>query len=234
MTHTDLRFTDNDLPVITLSLDTTSASEGAGSPQVKLSATRDLSASSNAATVAVTIGTDASTATRGRPCATTDGCDYDALATTTLRFSANQTTSNQVTFALHLKQDSLTEGDETVVIGGAAAGFTVTSATFTINDDDTASTAWTLTLDTDPGAGTSTSLDEPRNAAGESATPVTVTATLDGGTRAEAVTVALSVDATSSCGAGCGQGLHRGRRRWAMATVDITIPAGSLDRHGDG
>ena len=217
-----LNLVDDDLPVIELSLNPDNAGEKASATSVRVTARRDTSVSSGALSVTVTVGADGSTATRGAT------ADYTGTATGTINFQANAATAATI-ISIDPRDDAAVEGNETIVIAGQVGDgstHSVTSATFTINDDDTASTSWTLTLDTDPGAGTSTSLDEPRNEAAESATSVTLTATLDGGTLGSAVEVTLSADATSTAEGGTGKD-YTAATALGDGTVDITIAAGS-------
>ena len=77
-------------------------------------------------------------------------------------------TSGTGTFTLTPTQDLLVEGDETISVKGTATGLTVTGASLTLEDDETASTEVTLSVNP-------TSVGE-----ADGATAVVVTAALDG------------------------------------------------------
>ena len=103
--------------------------------------------------------------------------------------SADATT----TFRIRAIDNNQTQGDKTITLGGTATGFSVTALEITFADDDSPSTSLTLTVDANSQrAGDQTTVDE--NIAGDADgnVSVTVKATLDGGTRAEAVTVTFS------------------------------------------
>ena len=89
------------------------------------------------------------------------------------------------TFTLTPTQDSISEDDETIDVTGTAGGITVTKATMTLTDDETAPTAIALTT-----APSSVAEDD-------SATEVTVTATLGG-----SVTLSGATEVTVSVGGG--------------------------------
>ena len=167
VTPASITLVDDDLPAIMLSVNPDSVGEAAGSTQVTVTATRDMSAATEQVTV--TLALDATSTA-------VSGADYDAsLSLPTISLAANQT-SNTATFMIDPLDDADTTS-ETLVIGGSATGFTVSAATLTINDDDVPSTSWTLTV-------SPTSL---REAAGS--TDVTLTAKLDGGALGSNVTV---------------------------------------------
>ena len=167
-----LTINDNDTmsTKVTLSVDPTSVSEGAGSTTVTVTGTLDGGASTSA--TAVTVSVDSGTATAGT--------DFDTVNNFTLTIPANQTEGTQ-TFALIPTDDDIAEGAETLTVSGTANGLNVDSATLTINDNDAASTKVTLSVDP-------TSVSE-----GAGSTTVAVTGTLDGGARTSATAVAVSV-----------------------------------------
>ena len=80
------------------------------------------------------------------------------------------------------------EGDETIVLGATVTGHTVNTATFTITDDDSASTGFSLSVNP-------TSLDESADS-----TAVTVTATVNGGAVVGNTVVGLSLGGTATGG----------------------------------
>ena len=126
------------------------------------------------------------------------------MADITFTIAATESTGTG-TFMLTPKQDSVSEGDETIDVTGTASGFTVTKATMTLTDDETAPTA--LALTTDP-----TSVRED-----DSATEVTVTATLGG-----SVTLGSATEVTVSVGGGTAAS---GTDYTAVADITLTIAA---------
>ena len=173
---------DDDLPVVTLSLDPDSVGENAGSTQVRVTATRDTSRTTDAVAVSVTVGAAGSTAERGA------GKDYRSAATVTVNIAQNAA-SGSATVTVTPQQDVTHEGDETIVFGGQVGDgttFSVDAATLTVTDDDTASTAIALSV-------SPTSVAE-----SAVATTVTVKATLNSGAYATDTTVALALDTVNS------------------------------------
>ena len=168
-----LTITDNDTASnrVTLSVDPTSVSEGAGSTTVTVTGTLNGGASTSA--TPVTVSVDSGTATAGT--------DFAAVNDFTLTIPANQTEGTQ-TFALIPTDDNVAEGAETLAVSGTANGLAVDSATLTITDNDTASTRVTLSVKP-------TSVSE-----GAGSTTVTVTGTLDRGASTSATPVTVSVD----------------------------------------
>ena len=74
----------------------------------------------------------------------TSGTDYTAVENFKLTIAATES-SGTGTFTLTPTQDSVSEGDETIDVTGAASDFTVTKAEMTLTDDETAPTAIALT-----------------------------------------------------------------------------------------
>ena len=204
-----LNLADDDLPVITLSLDVdlgtidnqTEVGENVSSRQVRVTAARDTNV--NASAVTVTLSVQASSTA-------TSGADYTALTSLPTIFIPANTASRGVTFNLAPKQDVTVEGDETIVLGGTATGFNVTGTTLTLKDDDTASTGIALSV-------------SPASLAESAAsTAVTVTARLNAGAYATDTTVALALDEVNSTATKGTDYADPG----TLAT--ITIPAGRV------
>ena len=166
-----LTITDDDTAstAIALSVSPSSAAEDAGVTTVTVTATLDEAA--RGAATSVTVSRTGGTAT--------SGTDYATVNNFTLTIAANQT-SGSATFTFTPTDDSVAESDETVILSGSAPGLTGDTATLTITDDDTASTAVALNVSPDSAA----------EDAG--ATTVTVTATLDEAARTTATTVTVS------------------------------------------
>ena len=100
----------------------------------------------------------------------------------TVTIGANAT-SGTGTFTLTPTQDLLVEGDETISVKGTATGLTVTGASLTLEDEETASTEVTLSVNP-------TSVGE-----ADGATAVVVTAALDGAALGSATAVTVAVGA---------------------------------------
>ena len=134
-------------------------------------------------------------------------------------------TSGTGTFTLTPTQDTVGEGDETISVKGTATGLTVTGASLTLEDDETASTEVTLSVNP-------TSVGE-----ADGATAVVVTAALNATPRqlATAVTVAVGAE-TDSATEGTdyhGVGLHgddRGERDERDRDVHLDADAGLTGR----
>ena len=167
-----LTISDNDAAPtgITLSLNPSSVSEGASATAITVTASLGSTALPTATTVSVT-------RTGGTA---TSGSDYPAISSFSVTIAANAT-SGTATLSFDPAEDTTAEGDETVILTGAASGLTSGTATLTISDNDTAPTAVTLTLNP--------------NSVGEAAaaTTVTVTAGLNGSALPTATTVSVSV-----------------------------------------
>ena len=177
VTKAQMTLTDDEAApaAITLTVSPASVREDDAQTEVTVTATLDGSVTLGRATQ-VTVSVGGGTATSG-----TDYAAVDAFTVTIPKESASGTG----TFTLTPAQDDVAEGDETIDVDGAADGFTVAKAQMTLTDDDTAPAAITLT--TSP-----TSVSE-----GASATEVTVTATLEGGT-----TLLTATEVTVSVGGG--------------------------------
>ena len=197
VTKATMTLTDDETAptAITLTTDPTSVGEDASETEVTVIATLDGSVTLAGATE-VTVSAGGGTAT--------SGTDYTAVEDFTLTIAATESTGTG-TFTLTPTQDTVSEGDETIDVTGTAGDFTVTKATMTLTDDETAPTAITL-------AASPVSVGE-----GASATEVTVTATLDG-----SVTLAGATEVTVSVGGGSATS---GTDYTAVADFTLTIAA---------
>ena len=112
---------------VTLSLNPDSVGEDAAATPVAVTALLNNSALPTATdvTVSVTGGT------------ATSGTDYAAVSDFTVTIAGGQT-SGTAQWSFDPTQDSLAEGDETVILRGSAAGLAAGTATLTITDDDPA------------------------------------------------------------------------------------------------
>ena len=202
ITSATLAITDTDTAPTAMELslsETTPVTEGA-SPMVTVTATLSPTDTTLAAdtVVAVAVGATGDSATDGR--------DYTSVVGLTVTIAAGATSGTN-TFDFVVTDDTIADPDETVTVSGTAVGFTtITSATLTINDNDTAPTEIVLSLspaDADEGA----------------TTPVTVTATLSG-------TVSLAEDTVVTVAVGDGTGsATEGTDYTEVSDFTVTIPA---------
>ena len=178
-----ITLTDNDAAptAITLTVSHDSVSEGDGATTITVTATVDGTTRFAAATtVEVLVRPTSGTAT---------AVDFTAVSLFEIVIAAGAA-SGASDFTLTPTNDVLDETDETVTVYGASPGLTVSSATITLTDDDATPTAITLTV------------DDSSVAEDDGATSITVTATVDGGTRFIALTtVTVSVAGSGTAGA---------------------------------
>ncbi|MCY4482332.1 MAG: hypothetical protein OXC12_05590, partial [Spirochaetaceae bacterium] len=120
--------TDTASTGITLAVAPGSVGESGAATSVTVTGTLSDAAELTDTTVTVTVGASNDGAI--------EGTDYGTVADLTLTIAAGAT-SGTATFTLTPTGDEVDEEDETVTVGGAADGFTVTAATVTITDDDT-------------------------------------------------------------------------------------------------
>ena len=139
----------------------------------------------------------------------TAGADYGAVPDFDIVITAGDT-SGVATFTLSAADDNVVEGDETITVSGKTADLTVNETLITLTDK----TAAGLILRLDPQ-----SVSE-----GASATVVTVTATLPGGT-------VSSADQRVSVRVGGGTATA-GTDYAAVRDFEITIPAGQASAAG--
>ena len=185
---------------IRLTASPSSLGEDDGATSVTVTATLQGGRVRPSATV-VTIGTLSGAAIKDT--------DYTATSLATITIPANSR-SGSGTITITPTDDTVVEGDETIVIPGTTTrqvGLTVTSATVTLTDDDKSTTdPIRITLSVSPS-----DLRE-----GSDPVDVTVTATLDGYT-----TLGTSRDVAVSLADGTATSAD-----YASATTIVTIPAG--------
>ena len=199
-----ITLTDDDAAptAITLTVDDNSVGEGDGATTITVTATVDgTTRFASAATVTVSVaGSGTATAV-----------DFAAVADFDIEIAAGAAGANY-TFTLTPTNDAVDETNETVTVGGTSGSLTVNSATITLTDDDATPTAITLTVNDDSVA------------EDDGATTITVTATVDGGTRfATATTVTVSVAGSGTAGA---------VDFAAVTDFDITIAAEAASKTG--
>ncbi len=130
VTGATLSLTDDDAAPtgITLSVAPAAVGEGAGETEVTVTATvNGATRYPEAKTVRVTVGGGTATA----------GADYTAVTPFDITIAAGAA-SGEADFDLTPTQDTVAEGAETIDVSGAATGLTVTKATLSLTDDDTA------------------------------------------------------------------------------------------------
>ncbi len=122
---------DDDAPeAIALSVDTDSVDEGAGATTVTVTARiTDATRFAEAKTVVVSIGGGTAVS----------GTDYAAVADFDVTIPA-EAAAGSASFTLTPTDDDVDEADETIDVTGALTGATVTKATLSLTDDDTAPT----------------------------------------------------------------------------------------------
>ena len=185
---------DDEDPVIELRLGTTTAAESAASTSVVVTASRDTQLNADEVTVTLSLSGGAARDTGS-------GGDYTASGTLSVTIPADQADA-VTTIGIDPRSDKVKEGSETVVFGGSASGFSVTSATFTITDVYTASTSIALRVDPASLAETVDPPDASDPPGTADPTKVTVRATVNDGAPTSAITVTLSLGGTASAGSG--------------------------------
>ena len=149
VTDAALRITDDETAStgVTLSVNPTMVSEGAGGTTVTLTAALNGAARSRSTAVTVAVGTPGDSAM--------EGTDYATVGELTVTIPA-ESTSGTATFTLIPVDDDIDEDDETVTVNGTTrSGLTVTDVQLSITDDDVRGvtvtpTALTLTEGGDP------------------------------------------------------------------------------------
>ena len=163
---------------VTLSVDPTSVSEGAGGTTITVTGT--LNGATRSSDTPVTVSVNSGTATVGT--------DFATVSDFTLTIPA-EATRGSTTFSLTPTDDVVDEDTETLTVSGTTDGLTVDAATLEITDNDAAPTKVIL------------SVDPATVSEGAGGTPITVTGTLDGSARTSATSVTVSVGgATATAG----------------------------------
>ncbi len=200
-----ITLTDDDAAptAITLTVSDTSVSEGDGATAITVTATVDgTTRFAEATTVEVLVRGTSGTST---------AVDFTAVSLFEIVIAAGAA-SGASDFTLTPTNDVLDETDETVTVYGASPGLTVSSATITLTDDDATPTSITL------------SVDDNSVAEDDGATTITVTATVDGGTRF----IALTTVTVSVAGSGTASAVDFA----AVSDFDIEIEAGDASATG--
>ena len=132
---------------VVLSVDPVAVAEDAGSKTVTVTATLNHAPRLVRTVVTVTVGEADDAAT--------EGTDYAQVGSHTLYIVAGAT-SGTVAFTLTPTGDDVDEADETLTVGGAVQGLTVTPAAVTIEDNDARGVGVSATSLTVPEGGSST------------------------------------------------------------------------------
>ncbi len=191
---------------ITLSVSPATVGEEDGETEITVTATvNGATRYADAQTVTVSVGGGTAIS----------GTDYDAAPSFDITIAAGDA-SKAGTFDLTPTNDVLDEANETINVTGTSGSLTITPTTVTINDDDAAPGAITISVDADTGAvGTQTTIAEDGGAK-----TVRVTATITDETRfVEAKTVTLEVGADADSA-------EEGTDYANLGTQNITIDAG--------
>ena len=115
--------------VVALSVAPATVSESAATTTITVTATLNQAPRNVATVLTLSVGESSDTAV--------EGTDYATVSSVLLTINANQTTGT-ATFQLNPTNDDLDEDDESVTIDGSVTGLSVTAASVTISDDDTA------------------------------------------------------------------------------------------------
>ena len=200
-----ITLTDDDAAptAITLTVSDDSVSEGDGATSITVTATVD-------GTTRFATSTTVEVLVRGTS-GTAMAVDFTQVSLFEIVIAAGAA-SGASDFTLTPTNDVLDETDETVTVYGASDDLTVNPATITLTDDDATPTAITLTV------------DDNSVAEDDGATTITVTATVDGGTRF----IALTTVTVSVAGSGTASAVDFG----AVSDFDVEIDAG--DASGTG
>ena len=194
---TTATITDDDTAstVVALTAEPATVREDAEPTEVTVTAALDAGARDEDTEVAVSVVSGTATA----------GTDFAEVAEVVVTITAGET-EGRAAFTLEPLDDELAEGPETVrLVPQALAGMTVTETTVEITDDDTTSTAVTLTA-------------EPASVAeAAGATVVEVTATLGGAVRTEATIVTVTVAPGTA---------EAGTDFVAVGSFEVMIPVG--------
>ena len=130
---TDVTIVDDETrsTAISLSVSPNNLSEGANTTTLTVTGTLNNDPRSSPTSVTVMVGAATDSAV--------EGTDYGTVGSLTLTISAGQTTGT-TSFQLNPTDDDLDEGNETLTVSGTttAPGLSVTAATVTIRDNDTA------------------------------------------------------------------------------------------------
>ena len=184
-----LTITDDDVAPTGITLSVSPATVGEGDDETEITVTATVNGTTryvDAKTVTVSVGGGDAIS----------GTDYTAVPSFDIIIAAGEA-SKAGTFDLTPTDDVVHEGTEMIDVTGASGSLTITKASITLTDDDTAPMAMTLSVDADMGTpGIQTSLAEDGGAK-----KVRVTAMLGGSstfTEAKTVTLEVGADADSA------------------------------------
>ncbi|MYF94987.1 MAG: hypothetical protein F4210_05680, partial [Holophagales bacterium] len=129
---------------VALSVEPDSVSENAGATSVTVTGALNAAPLTSEKTVSVSVSAGTASST-----------DFGSVSAFNLTIDAGET-SGTATFSFTPVDDAVDEDDETVAVGGAVQGLTVTAATLTIEDDDTRGVQVSETAVTAPEGGDAT------------------------------------------------------------------------------
>ncbi len=204
VTDDEITITDDDSAptALTLTASPDSVAESAGATTVTVTAALNGAGRfTSAKTVVVSVADGTATSS----------ADYAAVSNFTITIAA-EAASGTGSFTLTPTNDAFDEPNETIAVTGTADSLTITGDEITLEDDDAPASGITLTANPD--------------AVGEEdgATPITVTATVNGSTRYESTTtVAVSVGGGTATS---------GTDYATVNTFNITIAAGQASGTG--
>ena len=199
----EVQVTDNEKAStgVTLSVNPTTVSEGAGGTPVRVTAALNGAPRTSPTAVTVAVGKTGDSAT--------EGTDYETVDDLTVTIPPGLT-SARATFTLTPADDVIDEGDETVTVSGTTrSGLTVTDAALKIRDDDER-TSTRVALSVNPA----------RVSEGAGGTTVTVRAALNGAARRGSTAVTVAVGET-------GDSATEGTDYETVDGLTVTIPAES-------
>ena len=203
VTEETITIEDNDVPAMTLAASPASVVENAGDNTVTVTVATGGVTFKADRTVSVTVGQSGDSATSGTDYKTVSG--FDVMIT-------KGQTSGKAEFTLTPIDDSLVEGNESITVAGTTTGYTVTSTSVTITDDEAVPE---VNLSVNPA-----SVGE-----GEAATAATVTATFSN-------TNTFAVDKTVTVAVGGSGTATSGTDYAAVSNFDITITKGTSSGTG--
>ena len=199
---------------VVLSVNPSRLSEGAGATEITITATLNQAPRNVATVLSLSVGESGDTALEGTDYATVGGLSLTigaGVTSASRTFQLNPTDddldeSATTTFTLTPSDDDRAEGDEELTVDGSVTGLSVTSATVTITDDDTAGVTVSPTSTLSESAGPTT---------------VRVTATLNQAPRNVGTALTLSVGES-------GDTAVEGTDYGTVGSQTLTISAGAI------
>ena len=185
---------------VVLSVNPEAVAEDAAAQTITVTATLDHAPRLIATTVTVTVGEADDDAT--------EGTDYETIESRVLYILAGST-SGTAAFTLTPIDDYVDEADETLTVGGAVQGLTVTPAAVTIEDNDErgvvvsatsltvpegGSSTYSVVLRSQPAGNVTVTVNDPTDNTDVTSNPASLTFTTQNWNTARTVTVSASED----------------------------------------